>query len=152
MATKTATPTEVEVTASTPLTEIVKRPDSITLFGHASQVLEEYAAHARNGYHLFPGVTPQFFQHTGTMSLLLALGDPLPLASQRAAESMAAAQKQEAAEFSRRVTVEAQRIAAENAKAELEAKVAAAQAVADAQVARIRSDADAAIARIVANV
>lgn len=152
MATKTATPTEVEVTASTPLAEIVKRPDSITLFGHTHQVLEEYAAHARNGYHLFPGVTPQYYQHTGMMSILLALGDPLPLARQRAAESMAEAQRKEAAEFSRRVTEEAQRIAAENAKAELEAKVAAAQAVADAQVARIRADADAAIARIVANV
>ncbi|MEM8514491.1 hypothetical protein RCH14_003841 [Massilia sp. MP_M2] len=140
----------VEVTQSTPLAEIIKRPDSITLFGNAYQVLEEYAVHARNGYHLFPGVTPQFFQHTGTMSLLLALGEPLPLASQRAAESMAQAQKQEAAEFSRRVTKEAQRIAAENAKAELEARVAAAQTIADEQVARIRADADAAIARITA--
>lgn len=142
----------VEVTESTPLAEIVKRPDSITLFGHASQVLEEYAAHARNGYHLFPGVTPQFFQHTGTMSILLALGDPLPLASQRAAESMAAAQKQEAAEFDRRVQEESKRLAAQKAQRDLEAQVAAAQAVADAQVAKIRADAEAAIARITATV
>lgn len=142
----------VEVTESTPFAEIIKRPDSITLLGHASQVLEEYAAHARNGYHLFPGVTPQFFQHTGTMSILLALGEPLPLASQRAAESMAHAQKQEAAEFDRRVQEESKRLAAEKAQRDLEAQVAAAQAVADAQVAKIRADAEAAIARITATV
>jgi hypothetical protein len=142
----------VEVTQSTPFAEIIKRPDSITLFGNASQVLEEYAAHARNGYHLFPGVTPQFFQHTGAMSILLALGDPLPLASQRAAESMAAAQKQEAAEFDKRVKQEAERLHAAQLQADLDARVAAAQAIADEQVARIRADAEAQVARIVATV
>lgn len=150
MATKAAPVTEIPA-ESTPLVEIVKRPDSIALFGHAHQVLEEMTIHARSGYHLFPGVTPQYFQHNGMMSILLAKGDPLPLAHQRAAESMAEAQRKEAAEFDRRVKEESQRIAAEKAKAELEAQVAAAQAVADAQVARIRADADAAIARIQAN-
>jgi len=145
---KAAVVTETEIPVATPLVEIAKRPDSITLFGHAYQVLEEYAVHARSGYHMFPGVAPQYFPHNGMMSILLALGEPLPLAHQRAAESMAEAQRKEAVEFDNRVKAEAQRIAAENAKAELEAKVAAAQAVADAQVARIRADADAAIARI----
>jgi hypothetical protein len=152
MATKTATPTEVEVTESTPLAEIVKRPDTLKLFGHAHQVLEEYAVHARNGYHLFPGMTPQYYQHNGMLSILLALGDPIPLASQRAAESMAQAQRDEASEFTRRVVEESKRLAAEQAQRDLEARVAAAQAVADAQVQRIREDAEAAIARIVANV
>lgn len=151
MAKAAAVVAETETPVATPLVDIAKRPDSITLFGHAHQVLEEYAVHARNGYHMFPGVTPQYYQHNGWMSLLLALGEPLPLASQRAAESMAEAQRKEAIEFDNRVKAEAQRIAAEKAKAELEAQVAAAQAVADAQVARIRADAEAAIARIQAN-
>ena len=143
---------QVEVpNESTPLAEIAKRPDTIKLFGHAHQVLEEYAVHARSGYHMFPGVTPQYFQHNGMMSILLALGEPLSLASQRAAESMAQAQRDEAAEFTRRVQEESKRLAAEKAQADLEAQVAAAQAVADAQVAKIKADAEAAIARIVAS-
>lgn len=147
MATKSAAPV-TETPVATPLVEIAKRPDSITLFGHAHQVLEEYAVLARSGYHLFPGVAPQYFQHNGMMSILLALGEPLPLAHQRAAESMAEAQRKEAIEFGRRVKEESKRLAAEKAQAELEAQVAAAQAVAEAEVARIRADADAAIARI----
>lgn len=147
MATKSAAPA-TETPVATPLVEIAKRPDSITLFGHAHLVLEEYAVLARAGYHMFPGVTPQYFQHNGMMSILLALGEPLPLAHQRAAESMAEAQRKEAIEFDRRVKEESKRLAAEKAQADLEAQVAAAQAVAEAQVARIRADADAAIARI----
>ena len=145
-AAETATPTETPV--STPLVEILKHPDSITLFGYAHEVMEEMITHARSGYHLFPGVTPQYYEVSGTMSVLLALGDPLPLFRQRAAESMADAQRKESAEFERRVAAEAKRLTAEKAQADLEAQVAAAQAVADAQVARIRADADAAIARI----
>jgi hypothetical protein len=152
MATKTAAPTEVEVTESTPFAEIIKRPDTIKLFGHFQSVMDEYTIHARNGYRVFPGVLPRFFEFNGNMSLLLQLGDPAPLASQRAAESMAQAQKEEAAEFDRRVTAEAKRFAAEQAQRDLQARVDAAQAVADAQVQRIREDAEAAIARIVANV
>lgn len=147
MATKSAAPA-TETPVATPLVEIAKRPDSITLFGHAHLVLEEYAVLARAGYHMFPGVTPQYFQHNGMMSILLALGEPLPLAHQRAAESMAEAQRKEAIEFDRRVKEESKRLAAEKAQADLEAQVAAAQAVAEAEVARIRADADAAIARI----
>lgn len=148
MAKAAAVVAETEIPVATPLVEIAKRPDSITLFGHAHLVLEEYAVLARAGYHMFPGVSPQYFQHNGMMSILLALGEPLPLAHQRAAESMAEAQRKESAEFDRRVAAEAQRIAAENAKAALEAKVTAARAVAEAEVARIRADADAAIAAI----
>lgn len=150
-ATKTAPAAETETPVSTPLVEILKRPDSITLFGYAHEVMEEMITHARNGYHLFPGVTPQYYEISGTMSVLLALGDPLPLFHQRAAEHMAEAQRKEAVEFDRRVAAEAKRLTAEKAQADLEAQVAAAQAVADAQVARIRADADAAIARIQAN-
>lgn len=142
----------VEVNESTPFSEIVKRPETIKLFGHFHQVMDEFTIHARNGYMPFPGIPPRYFEFNGTMSMLLQLGNPLPLVSQRAAESMAQAQKEEAAEFSRRVNEEAQRIAAENAQRDLEARVAAAQAVADEQVARIRADAEAAIARITATV
>lgn len=145
---KAAAAPATETPVATPLVEIAKRPDSITLFGHAHLVLEEYAVLARAGYHMFPGVTPQYFQHNGMMSILLALGEPLPLAHQRAAESMAEAQRKEAIEFDRRVKAESKRLAAEKAQADLEAQVAAAQAVAEAEVARIRADADAAIARI----
>lgn len=150
--TKAAPVVEVEVNESTPFSEIVKRPDTIKLFGHFHQVMDEFTIHARNGYMPFPGIPPRYFEFNGTMSILLQLGSPQPLASQRAAESMAQAQKEEAAEFSRRVNEEAQRIAAENAQRDLEAQVAAAQAVADEQVARIRADAEAAIARITATV
>jgi len=142
----------VEVTESTPLAEIIKRPETIKLFGHYQSVMDEFTIHARNGYRVFPGVLPRYFEFNGNMSMLLQLGDPLPLASQRAAESMAHAQKEEAAEFDRRVTEEAKRFAAEQAQRDLQARVAAAQAVADAQVARIREDAEAAIARITATV
>lgn len=142
---------EVEVNESTPLADIVKRPDTIKLFGHFHQVMDEFTVLARSGYMPFPGIPPRYFEFNGTMSILLQLGNPLPLASQRAAESMAQAQKEEAAEFSRRVNEEAQRIAAEKAQRDLEAQVAAAQAVADAQVAKIRADAQAAIDRITAS-
>lgn len=141
----------VEVTESTPFSEIVKRPDIIKLFGHFHQVMDEFTIHARNGYMPFPGIPPRYFEFNGTMSMLLQLGNPQSLASQRAAESMAQAQKEEAAEFSRRVNEEAQRIAAEKAQRDLEAQVAAAQAVANAQVAKIRADAQAAIDRITAS-
>ena len=142
----------VEVTESTPFSEIVKRPDTIKLFGHFHQVMDEFTIHARNGYMPFPGIPPRYFEFNGTMSILLQLGNPQSLASQRAAESMAQAQKEEAAEFDKRVAEEAQRIAAQNAQRDLEARVAAAQAVADAQVAKIRADAEAAIARLTATV
>lgn len=148
MATKQAAPAAIETPVATPYEEILKRPDSITLFGHAHEVLEEMIIHARNGYHLYPGVTPQIFQHNGMMSILLQLGNPLPLTSQRAAESIASEQRKEAIEFDRRVAAEAQRIAAANAKAELDARIAAAEAVANAAVEKIRKDAAAERERI----
>lgn len=135
-------------TESTSLAEIVKRPDAIKLFGHAHEVLEEMTVHARNGYRLFPGMQPSYYEQTGMMSILLQRGDPMPLSVQRAAETIANEQREEAAQFERRVAAEAKRISAEKARADLEAQVAAAQAIADAQVARIRADVDAAIARI----
>jgi len=145
------TPIEVEVTESTPLAEIVKRPNTIRLFGHYQSVMDEFTIHARNGYMPFPGVLPRYFEFNGNISMLLQLGNPLPLASQRAAESMAQAQKEEAAEFEKRVQEESKRLAAEQAQRDLEQRVSAAQAVADVQVQRIREDAEAAIARIMAN-
>jgi len=148
MTTKQAIPAATETPAATPLVEIAKRPDSITLFGHAYEVLEEMVLHARSGYHLYPGVTPQIFQHNGMMSVLLQLGNPLPLTSQRAAESVANEQRKEAAEFDRRVQAEAQRIAAAKAQADLDARIAAAEAVANAAVEKIRVDAAAERRRI----
>lgn len=147
MATKSpAAPAETPV--ATPLVEIAKRPDSITLFGHAHEVLEEMVLHARNGYHLYPGVTPQIFQHNGMMSVLLQLGNPLPLTSQRAAESIASEQRKEAIEFDRRVAAEAQRIATAKAQAELDARIAAVEAQAEAEVIRVRAQVAAELARI----
>lgn len=143
-----ATKAPVATTESTSLAEIVKRPDAIKLFGHSHEVLEEMTVHARNGYRLFPGMQPSYYEQTGMMSILLQRGDPMPLSVQRAAETIANEQREEAAQFERRVAAEAKRISAEKARADLEAQVAAAQAIADAQVARIRADVDAAIARI----
>jgi hypothetical protein len=151
MAKELAPKAAAEIQESTPLAEIVKLPDTIQLQGHSFQVLEEICVHARQGYHLFPGVNPHH-GFNGMMAVLLQRGEPLALAAQRAAESMAEAQRKEAIEFDRRVTAEAKRLQAEKAQADLEAQVAAAQAVADAQVAKIRADAEAAIARITATV
>ena len=152
MAKELAPKEATEIQESTPLAEIVKRPDTVKLFGHFHQVMDEFTVLARAGYMPFPGVAPRYFEFNGTVSMLLQLGNPLPLASQRAAESMAQAQREEAAELNKRVQEEAKRISAENAQRDLEARVAAAQAVADAQVAKIRADAEAEVARIVANV
>lgn len=142
----------VEVTdESTSLDAIAKNPETIKLFGHVLEVMEEMIVLARSGYRVFPGITPTVY-HTGSISVLLQRGEPLALAVQRAKESIAREQKAEAAMFEKRVQQAAQQIAAEQAQRDLEARVAAAQAVADAQVQRIREDAEAAIARIVANV
>ena len=134
-------------TESTSFEEILKRPDTIALFGHSYQVMDEFTIHARNGYKPFAGVAMQYFPG-GMMSILLQLGDPLPLAHQRAKESIASEQRKEAAEFTRRVNEEAQRIATAKAKAELDARIAAAEAVANAAVEKIRRDAEAERARI----
>jgi len=141
----------LEVTdESTSLDEIAKNPDTVKLFGHLGEVLEEMIVLARSGYRVFPGIAPTVY-HTGSISILLQRGEPLPLAVQRANESIAREQKAEAVLFEKRVQQAAQQIAAEKAQRDLEAQVAAAQAVADAQVAKIRADAEAAIARITAS-
>lgn len=150
MATKA--PATVVTDESTPLDVIAKNPDTIKLFGHISEVLDEMVVLARSGYRVFPGIVPTIYHLSGTVSILLQRGEPLALAVQRANESIAREQKAEAALFDKRVQEEAQRIAAQNAQRDLEARVAAAQAVADEQVARIRADAEAAIARITATV
>lgn len=144
MATKAA----VTLEESTPLAEIARRPDSITLLGHAHEVLEEMTIHARNGYHLYPGVHPTYYERTGMMSILLQLGNPLPLASQRAAESVANEQRKEAAEFDRRVKDEAARLHAAQIQADQEARIAAAEALANAAVEKIKADVAAERARI----
>lgn len=139
----TAVPAE-----STPLHVIAKRPDTINLFGYAHEVLDEFTIHARNGYRLFPGVSPQYLERTGMLSILCQLGDPLPLASQRAAESIANEQRKEAAEFTRRVKEEAARLHAAQLQADQDARIAAAEAVAAAAVEKIRADVAAERARI----
>lgn len=136
---------------STPYEEILKQPDSITLFGHAHQVLDEMIIHARNGYRLYAGVSPNIYPTGGMMSVLLQRGDPMPLVYQRAAESIASEQRKEAADFERRVVEEAARRVAANAQAELDARIAAAEAVANAAVEKIRKDAAAERARIEAS-
>lgn len=136
-----------ETPVATPLAEIARRPDTINLFGHAYQVLDEMCIHFRNGYRAHPDVAMQYFPG-GMMSILLQLGNPLPLASQRASESIAREQKAEATRFEKRVTEEAKRIAAESAKADQDARIAAAEAVANAAVEKIRADVAAERARI----
>jgi len=148
MATKQTAVTETP--AATPLVEIAKRPDSITLFGPANLVLDEYAVHARNGYRLLPDALIHYFPN-GSMSITLCLGEPLALAVQRAKESVAREQAAETARFERRVTEEAARRVAANAQAELDQRIAAAEAVANAAVEKIRADAAAERARIEAS-
>ena len=143
-----AAPAPAVPEASTPLEVIAKRPDTIELFGHAHEVLDEFTIHARSGYRLFPGMTPRYFEQSGMMSILLSLGDPLPLASQRAAESVAREQRKEAAEFTRRVKEEAARLHAAQLQADQDARIAAAEAVAAAAVEKIRADVAAERARI----
>lgn len=147
MATKSAAPVTETPAVSTPYEEILKQPETITLFGYAHQVLDEMILHARSGYRLYEGVSPNILQN-GMMSVLLQRGDPMPLVYQRAKESIASEQRKEAAEFTRRVNEEAQRIATAKAKAELDARIAAAEAVANAAVEKIRRDAEAERARI----
>ncbi|TXG01901.1 hypothetical protein [Massilia arenae] len=146
MATKSVPVTETPVATS--LVDIAKQPDSITLFGFSHDVLNEMTIHARNGYRPFVGVNVEFFPHNGMMSILLQRGDPMPLAVQRAAETIANEQRKEAIEFERRVQEEAARRVTANAQAELDARIAAAEAVAEAQVARIREEVAAARQRI----
>ena len=146
MATKAA-----ETPVATPLEEIGKRPDSITLFGNIIDVLNEMSIYARNGYKPFAGVSPHYFAETATMSILLQLGDPLPLVHQRAKESIAREAAKEAAEFTRRVNEEAARRVAAQVQADQDARIEAAEAVAAAAVAKIKADVAAERARIEAN-
>lgn len=136
MATKAA----VTIEEPTPLVEIAKRPDTIKLMGHAHEVLEEMTVHARNGYRPFRGVAPTYYERTGMMSILLQLGDPMPLAVQRAAESIAREQQEEAIQFEKRVQEEAARRVAAQIQADQEARIAAAEAVARAAVEKIKAD------------
>lgn len=133
---------------STPYEEILKQPDTITLFGHAHQVLDEMVLHARSGYCLFPGVAPALYQSTGMMSVLLKRGDPMPLVYQRAKESIASEQRKEGVEFEKRVQEEAARRVAANAQAELDARIAAVEALAEAEVTRVRAQVAAERARL----
>ena len=145
MATKSAV---AETPVATSLAEIAKRPDTIKLFDHAHQVLDEMTIQARNGYRPYPGVDIQYFPHNGMMSILLQLGDPLPLASQRAAETIAREQREEANLFERRVKEEAARLHAAQIQADQDARIAAAEAVANAAVEKIKADVAAERARI----
>lgn len=144
MATKAA----VTIEESTPLAEIAKRPDAIQLMGHAHEVLEEMTVHARNGYRPFRGVAPTYYERTGMMAILLQLGNPMPLAVQRAAESVANEQRKEAIQFEKRVQEEAARRVAAQIQADQEARIAAAEAVANAAVEKIKADVAAERARI----
>jgi uncharacterized membrane protein YqiK len=137
-----------EIQESTPLAEIAKRPDTLKLFGHAHEVLDEYTIHARSGYRLFPGMHPTYYEQSGMMSILLQLGDPMPLASQRAAETIAREQREEGILFERRVKEEAARLHAAQIQADQEARIAAAEALANAAVEKIKADVAAERARI----
>lgn len=148
MAKSPAAPAIETPAVSTPYEEILKQPDTITLFGHAHQVLDEMIIHARNGFRLYAGVSPNIYPTGGMMSVLLQRGDPMPLVYQRAAESIANEQRKEAAEFTRRVNEEAQRIATAKAQAELDARIAAVEALAEADVQRVRAQVAAERARI----
>lgn len=147
MATKSVPTTETPA-VSTPYEEILKQPETITLFGHAHQVLDEMIIHARNGYRLYAGVSPNIYPTGGMMSVLLQRGDPMPLVYQRAAESMASEQRKEAAEFTRRVNEEAARRIAAKAQADLDARIAAVEVLAEAEVTRVRAQVAAERARL----
>lgn len=142
MATKTqaAPAPAAEAPLATPYEEILRQPESITLFGHAHQVLDEMIIHARSGYCLYPGVSPNLFPEGGMMSVLLQRGNPMPLVYQRAKESIASEQRKEAIEFERRVNEEAARRVAAQVKADQDARIAAAEAVANAAVEKIKAD------------
>lgn len=149
MATKAPAVTETPA-VSTPYAEILKHPETITLLGNAHQVLDEMILHARSGYRLYEGVSPTILQN-GVMSILLQRGDPMPLVYQRAKESIANEQRKESAEFERRVNEEAARRVAANAQAELDARIAAVEALAEAEVSRVRAQVAAERARIEAS-
>ena len=137
---KELAPKAAEIQASTPLAEIAARPDTIALFGHAHQVLEEMITHARSGYHLYQGVSPNIVQQTGMMSVLLQLGDPMPLAVQRAKETIEREQREAHQRFEKRVKQEAERLHAAQLQADQDARIAAAEAMAEAAVAKIKAD------------
>jgi hypothetical protein len=147
MAKELAPKAVTETPVATPLAEIARRPDTVNLFGHAHQVMDEFTILARLGYRPHPEVAMQYFPG-GMMALLVQLGDPLPLASQRAAESIANEQRKEAVEFEKRVKQEAERLHAAKLQADLDARIAAAETVANAAVEKIRMDAAAERARI----
>lgn len=149
--TKAAPAPATETPVATPLIEIAKHPDTISLFGPAYNVMDEFTILARLGYRPHPDLAMRYFPG-GAMALLLQKGDPMPLAYQRAKEIIALEAAKEAAEFDKRVKQEAERLHAAQLQADMDARVAAAQAIADEQVARIRADAEAQVARIVATV
>lgn len=137
----------VEIQESTPLAEIARRPDTIKLFGYANELINEMCVHFRNGYRLHTGVSPDILPN-GVMSVLLQLGDPMPLAVQRAKTTIEQEQREEHQRFEKRVQEEAARRIAAQAQAEQDARIAAAEAVAEAEVARIRAEVAAERARI----
>jgi len=125
----------------------VKRPDTISIFTNGSDAWNELMVHVRNGYVITPGTLPVVFPD-GNASLLLCIGSPTPIAIKKAQETIDRELREEENRFNERVKEEAKRLVEEQAKADLEKRVAAAEAAAEAAIAKIRSDAAAELARL----
>lgn len=125
----------------------VKRPDTISIFSSGGDAWNELMVHVRNGFIITPGTLPVVFPD-GTVSLLLCIGSPAPTAIKKAQETIERELREEEARFNERVKEEAKRLVEEQAKADLEKRVAAAEAAAEAAIAKIRSEAAAELARL----
>lgn len=144
MATKQAA---AEIQESTSLAEIARRPDTIKLFGHPVELFNEMCVHFRNGYRPHEGVGPDIIPN-GYMSVLLQRGDPMPLAVQRAKATIEQEQRAEYQRFEKRVQEETTRRIAAQAQADLDARIAAVEALAEAEVLRVREQVAAERARL----
>ena len=125
----------------------VKRPDTISIFTSGGNAWNELMVHVRNGFIITPGTVPVIFPD-GNVSLLLCVGSPAPVAIQHAQETIERELREEEARFNERVREEAKRLVEEQAKADLQKRVAAAEAAAEAAIAKIRSEAAAELAKL----
>jgi hypothetical protein len=126
-----------------------KLPDTITLFGNGGTVWNELMVHVRNGYIIAPGTFPVVFPDAN-VSVALCLGTPNQLIIQAAEASVVRALREEQDRFDQRVKYAAKLLVEQQAEADLEQRLAEAEATAEAAIAKIRKDAAAERARLAA--
>lgn len=123
------------------------KPFSINLIGPAVPIMQEVCQHVRSGYVVNKDYPMDFYQN-GNISLMLHLGNPDEVAISDAKTSTERSAAFELDEYNRRVRDEAKRMIEQQAREELEKKVAALKASQAKEMAALERATAAAIAKL----